>query len=121
MVLLIRLIHGAITAFFLGCLGYVYYAAISRRRSRLLAAAMVALAVEGVVVYGNGGECPLGPVHRRVGDDRTFFELFVPPQVARYAVPFLGAVAGFGMLLVVLRSPRPIELDRPDPLSYDSR
>ena len=105
MVLLIRALHGAISVFFLSCLAYVYYAAITRQRSRRLAVVAGALVVEGVVVYANGGDCPLGPLHKRFGDEKTFFELFVPPHVARHAVPFFAAVAALGGLLVLLRPP----------------
>jgi hypothetical protein len=61
MVLLVRLLHGAFTVFFLSCLAYVYYAAIRGRRDPRFYGALGALALEGAVVFANGGDCPLGP------------------------------------------------------------
>jgi uncharacterized BrkB/YihY/UPF0761 family membrane protein len=46
MIFLVRLVHGAISLFFLGCLAFVYYAAATRRRSRKLATVMGALVAE---------------------------------------------------------------------------
>jgi hypothetical protein len=106
MVLALRGVHSLLTLFFVSCLVYVYYAGIARKRTRLLAGASAALLVEGAVVKLNGGDCPLGTIHRRYGDDKAFFELLLPPRIARWAVPFLGGIAGFGFLLVLMRPPR---------------
>jgi hypothetical protein len=86
MVQLVRLLHGAFTAFFLSCFAYVYYAAIRRRRDPLVYGALGALALEGAVVFANGGDCPLGRVHRRYGDDRDFFEMLMPRRISKRAV-----------------------------------
>jgi hypothetical protein len=42
-------------------------------------------------------------LHHAVGDDRTFFELFMPRSWAKRAVPILGAVAAAGVTLVAIR------------------
>jgi hypothetical protein len=109
MILAVRAVHGLFTAFFLSCLGYVYYAALARRRGPLLLGAAGALVIEGVVVGANGGECPLGTVHRRYGDEKTFFELLMPTWAARRAVPFFGLVALAGFGLALARPPRPAD------------
>lgn len=101
----IRAVHTLLSVFFLSCLGYVYYAGVARRRGRLLWGAIAALIAEGAIVYANGGDCPLGPVHRRFGDDKTFFELFVPKAVAKQAVPFFAAVTAAGFAMLLLRPP----------------
>jgi cbb3-type cytochrome oxidase subunit 3 len=85
-ILLIRFIHGLFTAFFLTCIGYVYYAALTGKRGRLLYGAVAALTVEGIIVMANGGDCPLGGIHRRHGDDRDFFELIMPKRLSKRAV-----------------------------------
>jgi hypothetical protein len=105
MVYVVRALHAGISVFFVACLAYVYYAALAGKRGPVLAGALVALAVEGVIVGANRGDCPLGAVHRRYGDEKTFFELFLPPRAAKQAVPVLGAVAVVGSLLVALRRP----------------
>lgn len=92
--------------FFLSCLGYLYYAVFTRNRDRKLWLAIGALLFEGAVVSSNNGNCPLGPVHRRYGDDKTFFELFVPKRIADRAVPFFAVITLLGIVLVFLRPPR---------------
>lgn len=105
MVFLVRLMHGGFTAFFTSCIVYVYYAAVRRRRGQLLYGSIAALVVEGAVVAANGGDCPLGRVHRRYGDDRDFFELFMPKRFSKRAVPVLGAVTVAGAVLALTRRP----------------
>jgi hypothetical protein len=105
MVFAVRAVHSLFSVFFLSCLAYVYYAALTRRRGPLLAAAGAALLFEGAVLAANRGDCPLGAVHRRFGDERTFFELFLPPRAARMAVPFFAAVTVFGFVLAIARPP----------------
>ena len=101
----VRSVHGALSLFFLSCLAYIYYAVVTRKRSRLLWFAIGALLLEGAVVSVNNGDCPLGTVHRRYGDDKTFFELFVPRRMADRAVPFFTAVAVLGLALLLVRRP----------------
>lgn len=103
MVILIRTVHGLLSAFFLACVAYVYYAAIADIESPLVYAAGAALVIEGAIVLFNGGNCPLGAVHRRYGDDKAFFELLLPPRTAKLAVPVLGAVTVIGIILAILR------------------
>jgi len=68
--------------------------------SSRLRVAVVALAAEGTVVGLNGGDCPLGPIGERVGDEVPLFELVLPPRAAKLAVPVLGAVAATGIALL---------------------
>ncbi len=100
MVILIRAVHGLLSAFFLSCIAFVYYAAIADVDSPLAFAAAGALVLEGAVVVLNGGDCPLGIVHRRYGDEKAFFELLLPPRAAKLAVPVLGAVTALGIALL---------------------
>ena len=100
MVLLIRTIHGLLSAFFLACIAFVYYAAIADVNSPLAFAAAGALVLEGAVVALNGGDCPLGGIHRRYGDEKAFFELLMPPKAAKLAVPVLGTVTALGIALL---------------------
>lgn len=102
MLLLIRAVHGLISAFFSGCLAYVWYCAVTDARSLWRALAIGALLAEGVIVTANGGDCPLGVLHRRAGDEKTFFELFLPNRAAAAAVPVLGSVTGVGFLLLLV-------------------
>lgn len=98
-VLLWRGFHAALALGFLGAIAEVWRAALGGRRSRLTTAATAALIAEGAVVAANGGDCPLGPLGDRIGDEVPLFELVLPPRAAKAAVPVLGAVAAAGILL----------------------
>jgi hypothetical protein len=45
----------------------------------------------------------------RLGDPVPLFELVLPPNAARRAVPALGLVTVAGLMLLARRSPRPHE------------
>jgi hypothetical protein len=87
-----RVAHSLITVGFLSSIAYVWWCAISYRRGPLLRAAVAALVAEGFLVTANQGDCPLGPLGDRLGDDVPLFELVLPPKAARLAVPVLGAI-----------------------------
>jgi hypothetical protein len=59
---------------------------------------------EAAVVGLNGGDCPLGPLGERMGDPVPLFELVLPPQAAKQAVPALGAVTATGLALAAART-----------------
>jgi hypothetical protein len=102
-----RALHTAIAIVETAGLGYVWVCAITRRRDRVLRAAIAVLSIEGVALVIGRGNCPLGPVQGRLGDPVPLFELVLPPRVAKAAVPALTAVAASGIALVLLRPPRP--------------
>jgi hypothetical protein len=102
---LLRVVHGVFALYFLACLGYLYYAAFSARFDLLLVAALVSLAIEGFVVFIlNKGDCPLIYVQRKVGDDTPFFELFLPPRIAKLAIPFFGGLTWLAVALLSIRA-----------------
>jgi len=101
MIYLVRTLHGIITVFFLSCIIYIYYSGITNQKTTLAYIAVAFIFIEGLVVTLNKGICPLGPLHKMFGDQKTFFELFLPKPVAKKAVPFLGAVAFIGFLLLI--------------------
>ena len=100
MVLIWRAAHGSIALALLAAIAYVWRCALTGRRGRGLTLAVVALAAEGTVVGLNGGDCPLGPLGERVGDEVPLFELVLPPRAAELAVPVLGIVAALGIALL---------------------
>jgi len=58
-----------------------------------------------VLVAINRGDCPLGPLGNRLGDEAPLFELVLPARAAKLAVPILGAIAGSGAVLLAVRRP----------------
>ena len=99
-----RAAHAAIAVAFLLAIAYVWWCALTGRRGPLLRVAVMALAVEGVLVAVNRGDCPLGGVQERLGDPVPLFELLLSPRAAKRAVPVLGAVAAAGVALLAGRS-----------------
>jgi len=98
-----RTAHAVVALGFLAAIAEVWRAALSGRDSRFLRPAVAALVAEGVVVGANGGDCPLGPLGDRIGDEVPLFELVLPPRAAKAAVPVLGAVAATGALIAAAR------------------
>ena len=102
MVFLVRSLHGVITAFFLTCIVTIYYAAMTHQGMMLAYIASGFILLEGIIVYANGGDCPLGGIHHKYGDDKAFFELLLPEKWSQRAIPILGTVAVVGMLLLLV-------------------
>jgi len=73
------------------------------RPGRWLRPAIVALAGEALLVTANRGDCPLGWLGERIGDEVPLFELVLPPRGARIAVPALGVVAAGGVVVLRVR------------------
>jgi hypothetical protein len=72
----LRIIHGLFAAYFLFCLGYLYYAGLFGQFDRFFIVALVSLGIEGVLVFVlNNGDCPLIHIQRKIGDLTPFFEL----------------------------------------------
>jgi hypothetical protein len=95
--------HAVIAVSFLFSIAYVWLCALTGRRGPLLHAAVAGLVAEGGLVAANHGDCPLGPLGDRVGDDVPLFELVLPPRAAKAAIPVLGTVAAAGIALLATR------------------
>jgi hypothetical protein len=103
-VLVSRVGHGFVSLLFLCCIAALYLGAWRGKADAVTIAALAALCVEGVLVALSGGNCPLGPWFRRIGDETPFFELFLPPRAAKLAVPILAAVSVLGAVLLAARA-----------------
>jgi hypothetical protein len=99
-----RAAHGLISLVFLSCIAVIYLGAWRGKAGAVTLAALAALCVEGALVLLSGGNCPLGPILRRLGDETPFFELLLPPRAAKLAIPILTAVSVLGALLLAART-----------------
>ena len=99
-----RLAHELVSAVFLCCIAIVYLGAWRGEAGVVTIVALAALCAEGVLVLLSRGHCPLGPLFRRLGDDKPFFELLLPPRAAALAVPILGAVTMLGAVVLAVRA-----------------
>ncbi len=100
----LRKVHSSIGVFELGCLSYIWFCAITRRRDRGFALAVSVILGEGVALALAKG-CPLGVFQRRAEDDVPMFELWFGARLARYAIPSFSALAVVGLVTAVARSP----------------
>jgi hypothetical protein len=89
---------------FLLSIAYIWWCAITGRPGPFLRGSVVALVTEGALVAANHGDCPLGPLGDRIGDDVPLFELVLPPRAAKAAIPVLGAVTAAGLIALAVRS-----------------
>lgn len=101
---LLRAGHVLIAAVELSSLGHVWFCALTGRRDRALWVASAALVGEGVALAVGRGDCPLGPLQRRLGDPVPLFELVLSRRAAKAAVPILACIACVGFGVVVVRS-----------------
>jgi hypothetical protein len=103
----LRAVHNAIGIAELGCLVYLWFCGITRRRDRWLVLAALVLVGEGTALL-IARECPFGPLQRRAGDDVAMFELWFGPRIAPFAVPTFTVMSVTGMLLVLVRRPEAV-------------
>ena len=80
---------------------------------------MAFLSIEGAGLVVGGGDCPMGPLQKRLGDEVPFFELVLSPRAAKAAVPILAAASVAGFVAVALR--RPVPGGRPVARASDPR
>ena len=103
-VVISRAAHGLVSALFLCSIAVVYVGAWRGNAGVVTLAALAALGGEGLLVVLSHGNCPLGPVFRRLGDEKPFFELLLPPRAAALAVPVFAAVTVLGAILLAVRT-----------------
>jgi hypothetical protein len=101
MIGVIRSVHTLIALVMFASVGVVYYSAVSQIYGLWLYLSLVALLIEGVAITLNRGDCPLSYLQRKYGDDKAFFELFLPKNAAKqmFRVNFLLVSIGCLILL----------------------
>jgi hypothetical protein len=99
-----RVVHGLVSVVFLCCIALVYLGAWRGEAGAVTLVALALLLAEGTLVLLARGNCPLGPVFRRLGDDTPLFQLFLPARAAELAVPVLGVVTVLGAILLASRT-----------------
>jgi len=99
----IRTFHFLIGITMTASVTYLWYAALYRRYDWWLALSLVALAVQGVALMLNKGDCPLGNVSARYGDRKTLFELVAGKQYAIHGMRNFGIFIALGIIVLVVR------------------
>ena len=103
MIRVIRSIHTLIALLMIASMAIVYYSAISQTYDILLYLSSGALLIEGIVITINKGDCPFSYLQRKYGDDKAFFELFLPKNIARHMFRFNFVVITIGYVLLLFR------------------
>jgi hypothetical protein len=98
-VIVSRIVHALVAVFFLGCIAIVWVAALHGRAGPWTDAALISLGVEIALVAVNRGNCPLGPIARRLGDDKPLFDL-ICGRYGKHAFPVLAVVIVAGVALL---------------------
>jgi hypothetical protein len=89
------------------CLIHLYYVMLSASEiTPYVWGAMAALVAEGMVFLGLRRDCPLSIWQRKYGDEKGFFELFLPRPAARAAFPVLLIVSAVPFLAILWRALR---------------
>jgi hypothetical protein len=100
-----RVMHASWSVAQLSGLAYMWFSAVTGRRTRRLWASVAFLLIEGAALLVGRGSCPVGPLQEEWGDPVPFFELVLPPRAAKAAVPFLSVVSLAAIAALVLRKP----------------
>lgn len=92
----LRLVHiiGALFLYFSA--GVLIYAALTGKDTILVNYSLAALSLEGLGIIINKWDCPLHPIHKKLGDDKAFFGLFLSQKYTRKAMVisiFIGVFA----------------------------
>lgn len=101
----LRIIHGILTVYFTFCLFYLYIVGLTGGVNRtLFMISTLSLAAEGIAIFAlNQGACPLIHVQKRIGDDKPFFELLLPPRLAKQAIPVFALLTIVAILIILIR------------------
>jgi hypothetical protein len=101
-IILVRSLHTLMAAFLITCIVYLYYCKITDCIGLKAYMAAAFLLGEGLIVLVNNRECPLSALQRKYGDNKGFFNLFLPHTVIPYVYPSLAVVASVGILLLMV-------------------
>lgn len=99
---ILRAVHVLIAVFLSACLLYLYSIVLTGAGvTARVWVAMAAILTEGMVFVGLRRDCPLSMWQRKYGDEKGFFELFLPPQAARAVLPVLLVISAVPILLII--------------------
>jgi len=101
-IFVIRFIHSIVTIFLILSIIYIYYIAITRRFSYFIIIPVLALIAEAIFLIYNRGNCPLMYIHKKYGDEKGFWDLFLPKRIVPYITLFLEIITIIGFIIVFL-------------------
>ena len=102
MIIFIRSLHTLLAAFLITCIIYLYYCRIAGHIGFKAYVAAAVLLGEGLVVFVNNRKCPLSSLQRKCGDEKGFFDLFLPAAIIPYVYTSHAIVASVGIMLLIV-------------------
>jgi hypothetical protein len=65
--------------------------------------ALLAVILEGFLLWLNKGKCPLTSLQKKLGDDKGFFDLFLPPALLPFVIPFFAFLTFLAIILLIFK------------------
>ena len=98
---LLRIFHIFLIILFLISIIIIYYSVFTGYKGDLLTYGIILLLVEGLglIIWR---ECPLAPLHRKLGDFKYIWKLFFSDKLAIYVIPALAIISIIGLLLLLI-------------------
>ena len=102
--LIIKVLHTLIWAFFVLTILYILYAAIMDRIGTLLWIAIALVVVEGIILLINGGRCPLTRLGEKYTEETDVgFDIFLPKWVAKNNKTIFTTLYFIGVIIAIYR------------------
>lgn len=93
-------LHGILVLIFVLSIFLLYYYALNNIFNFGLYVILGILFSEGVALALNRGKCPLEYVHKAAGDNKEFFENFLPSSIVKYVIPIVVVITLVGLVLL---------------------
>ena len=102
--LIIKVLHTVIWAFFVLTILYILYAAILNRIGTLLWISIGLIVVEGIILLMNGGRCPLTRLGEKYTEQADVgFDIFLPKWLAKNNKTIFTTLYFVGVIIVIYR------------------
>ena len=102
--LIIKIFHTVIWAFFVLLIFYILYSAIIDRIDVLTWISIALIVVEGIVLLINGWRCPLTTVGEKYTEQADVgFDIFLPKWVAKNNKTIFTTIYSLGVIIVIYR------------------
>ena len=103
MIVFARVIHVFIGLFFISCLVYLFVSAFSPNITFWTYFSFIAIILEAIVLLLYKGECPLTLFQNKLGDEKGFFDLFLPNKALPYVIPIFTILTTLATILIYLK------------------
>jgi len=103
LILFARIIHVVIGLFFISCLAYLFISAFRPDITFWTYFCFISIILEGLLLFANKGECPLTLFQNRLGDNKGFFDLFLPGKALPFVIPVFSILTTLAAILIYLK------------------